>query len=409
MPGDLRRRWLVMAGLFLLSFITIVDRVAISAAKTAMAAELRIPDTSFGLVFGAFALGYAVFMVPAGWLADRLGPRIFLSLIVAIWSLFTSLTAAASSIVVLVAVRFLFGMAESGAYPTAALAIRNCFPVRERGLALGLLNTGSRLGAALGLFIVSLGVEAFGWRASFLALGALGFLWTVVWYTRFQEGTKESAQPSRVSGAQQKHTSWASLLNRNSVLILAQYFAQNFTFFICFSWLLPYLHSHYGLPVSKAGAYASIPLYCGAAATWMSGLLVDRLYARSHRAWSRRLPAILGYGLASGGVLIAAAMPTPGAFIACFAVATFGIDLTLSPSWTACADVGKESTGTLSAIMNAVGSAGAFASSVSFPWLLKLTGSATVYFSAAACLNVGAIVCWLLIRPPEPPEKREPV
>ena len=68
-----------MAALFALSFVTIVDRVSISAAKNDMAAELGIADMTFGAVFGAFALGYAIFMVPSGWLADRWGARRFLA------------------------------------------------------------------------------------------------------------------------------------------------------------------------------------------------------------------------------------------------------------------------------------------------------------------------------------------
>ncbi|MGO8786045.1 MAG: MFS transporter [Terriglobia bacterium] len=82
-------RWRVVAALFLLSFITIVDRVCISAAKGGMAEELHIPDLTFGMVFGAFALGYALFMLPAGWMADHWGTRRSLALIVALWSVFT--------------------------------------------------------------------------------------------------------------------------------------------------------------------------------------------------------------------------------------------------------------------------------------------------------------------------------
>src|SRR5947209_416867 len=118
-----RLRWAVLCVLFGLSFVTIVDRVCISAAKPDIAADLRIPDQTFGMVFGAFAMGYSIFMVPAGWAADRLGPRRFLALIVAAWSVFTIWTGAASTIPLLIAVRFCFGATEAGAYPTAAKAI----------------------------------------------------------------------------------------------------------------------------------------------------------------------------------------------------------------------------------------------------------------------------------------------
>jgi len=143
------RRGYVVACLCSLSFLTIVDRVCISAAKTPMSAELRFTDTAFGWVFGAFAVGYTLMMVPSGWLADRFGPRKTLASIVLLWSVLTAATGLVRGAAILLLVRFLFGLAEAGAFPGAARAISNWLPAQERGLALGLLNTGSRLGAAL--------------------------------------------------------------------------------------------------------------------------------------------------------------------------------------------------------------------------------------------------------------------
>jgi MFS family permease len=82
-------RYLIVASLFVLSLITYIDRAAISSAKTPMAAELGLSDQAMGAVFGAFALGYALAQVPSGWFADRFGPRLALSTVVTIWSLFT--------------------------------------------------------------------------------------------------------------------------------------------------------------------------------------------------------------------------------------------------------------------------------------------------------------------------------
>ncbi len=283
-------RWRVLAGLFLLSFITIVDRVCISAAKADMAAELRIPDLAFGMVFGAFALGYALFMIPAGWTADRWGTRRFLALIVALWSVFTLQTGLAGTVLVLVGVRFFFGAAESGAYPTAARAIYGWLPGAERGLALGLLNTGSRLGAAVGLPLVSIMIASFGWRRCFMALGAAGIAWATWWFWWYRE---DPASKTGVSAEELEwirsgsagpavavKSDWRALVSRDSAFLLAQYFACNFTFFLCFSWLLPYLRTRFGLDLRTASAYASIPLYCGALATWTGGLSVDAIYRR---------------------------------------------------------------------------------------------------------------------------------
>jgi ACS family glucarate transporter-like MFS transporter len=150
-------------------------------------------------------------------------------------------------------------------------------------------------------------------------------------------------------------------------LILFQYFASQVTFFLCFTWLLPYMKSRYGLANADAGMYASIPLYVAAAANWMSGNVVDSIYGAGHRSLSRKLPAMCGFGLASVTLLAAASMASPNGFILFFSLATFGVDLTLSPSWTACADIGGPHTGTLSGAMNMMGSVGGLVSSVAFP------------------------------------------
>lgn len=113
-PIDSRMRWWVLLALCGLSFLTIVDRVCISAAKNDIASDLTVSDQTFGFVFGAFALGYALFMVPSGWAADRLGPRKFLAIIVAAWSIFTIATGLALAVPMLIAIRFLFGGAEAG-------------------------------------------------------------------------------------------------------------------------------------------------------------------------------------------------------------------------------------------------------------------------------------------------------
>jgi ACS family glucarate transporter-like MFS transporter len=105
-----------------------------------------------------------------------------------------------------------------------------------------------------------------------------------------------------------------------------------------------------------------------------------------------------GFALAAVSLLAAARCTTVIAFILCFSLTTFGVDFTLSPSWSASSDLGGRRTGTLSAVMNMFGSVGAFASSIAFPWLLEQTHSVFAYFAVAAALNVVAVVLWSRVR-----------
>ena len=404
------RRGYVVACLCSLSFLTIVDRVSISAAKSPMSGDLGITDNVFGWVFGAFTVGYTLMMVPSGWLADRYGPRKTLALIVLLWSVLTAATGWVKGTAILLLVRFLFGLAEAGAFPGAARAISNWLPAQERGLALGLLNTGSRLGAAFGLSAMSFCILSFGWRFSFMLLGVAGILWSALWFWWFRDrptsvdyrSVTDHAETGTIVRQEAADASLAgealagqSLLRSPSVyFILFQYFASQFTFFICFSWLMPYLESHYGLTGTKAGLYAAIPLFCGAVANWISGTTVDAIYRKGQWKRSRRLPAMCGFGLACVAVLAAAFVPSACGFVLFFALATFGVDLTLSPSWTVCADIGGRHVGALSGAMNMMGSLSSFGSAILFPVLFGVTGNIRSYFYLAAFLDLVAMGCW---------------
>ena len=269
---------------------------------------------------------------------------------------------------------------------------------------------GSRLGAAFGLAITPLCVVRLGWRESFVWLGIIGAIWSAIWFWWFRDGPESKlieheskvvlAGEEKTRDAANKTILWrAFLLSRNFYLILYQYFASQFTFFICLSWLLPFLKTRYAITTGEAGAYSSIPLYCGALAMWVGGTAVDSIYKAGKWKLSRALPAMLGFGLSAVTLMTAPFMRTPGGFIACFALTTIGVDLTVSSSWTVCCDVGGKYSGTLSAAMNTLGAMGSLASSLLFPLLIGWTGNIKVYFYVAALLNMVALGCWRYIEP----------
>ena len=289
----------------------------------------------------------------------------------------------------LISIRFLFGAAEAGAFPASARAIRSWLPAKETGIAQGILFSGSRLGAAFGLTVTSWITASFGWRWCFLALGALGIVWAVGWLLWFRNAPDEPVTVFEKNRSGDLFY-WAPLM--------FQYFASNFTFFLCFSWLLPYLREHYRLSGSEAGLYAAVPLYFGTAANWTSGAIVDGLYRRGWDRLSRVLPAVAGFFLGAAALVAAAHAATVGGAVAGFAIATFGVDLTLSPSWTLCIDLAGDRAGTLSGAMNMFGNMGSFASSVAFPALFRWTGRADAYFYCAAVINVCAALAWIHMR-----------
>jgi ACS family glucarate transporter-like MFS transporter len=412
-------RALLVLGTFSLSVLLYVDRVCISAATGPMKEDLGLLDTEMGWAFSAFALGYALLQTPSGVWADRFGARRLLTAVVVFWSLFTGLTAAAWDMLSLVIVRFLFGAGEAGAFPGIARAAYSWIPMRERGLVQGINFSGSRIGAAFALPLVSLAIVGMGWQATFVVLMVVGFVWAVFWYGWFRDDPTAHAtigedernyilaerqtaeEPSKPAA---RLTLDDLALSPNAWLIFAQYFCSNFTFYFCLSWFFPFIQKKYSLTPFEAGVYASVPFLCGAMGNWLAGWLVDRLFRRGRWTASRRVPAAAGFALAAVGVVGCAYARTPLDSVAWFSLAIFGADMTLAPSWSVCIDIGRRNAGMVSGTMNMAGNLGSFVTSLAFPYLAKWTGSDMTYFYMAAALNVVAVFLWLSIDPKRPLE-----
>jgi MFS transporter, ACS family, glucarate transporter len=419
-PVGARTLWPVryrLIGLtFALSMLLYVDRVAISTARAPITAELGLSDTQFGWVLSAFALGYALFQTPGGLIADRYGARLALASVVSLWSVFTALTGLARGYVQMLLYRFLFGAGEAGAYPTCARAFYNWLPVDERGLAQGINFSGARIGAAFALPAIAWLVSVSGWRTAFFLLGAVGFLYAALWWWWFRDLPEDHASVSAAEraliverraavskAAAAEPLSVAALAGSANVWIaMAQYFASNFTFFFCLTWLFPYLQRTYGLQATQAGLLSSAPLIGGALGNWVGGTVVDLLYRQGRWRLSRQLPAVIGFLLAAGGLLGSLVADQMYAKVLLLAIAVFGADMTLPPSWAFCIDIGRNHAGTVSGTMNMAGNVGSFVTSLAFPYLLIWTGSPSPFFVIGATLNAVAALLWMRARPERP-------
>lgn len=411
------QRYLLVGGTFLLSVLLYVDRACISAAKDDIATDLSLSEAHMAWVFGAFTLGYALFQTPGGWLADRFGPRRLLTSIVALWSVFTGLTALVNGFLTLMLTRLLFGAGEAGAFPGLARVCFSWFPMQERGIVQGINFSGSRLGAALALPGVAALIDQVGWRMSFATLMIAGLAFAIFWWIWFRDeptekpgiseeeleyilANRQQVAPRAADGPQLTLGSMGSSVNM--WLVCLQYFSSNFTFFFCLTHWFPHLKSEYNLESLEAGLYASAPLVAGALGNWFSGTLIDWLYRQGQWVTSRRAPAMIGFGLATFGVLMSMQQNSVGPAVAWFCLAVFGADMTLAPSWAFCIDIGKRHAGVVSGTMNMAGNIGAFVTSLAYYYLNTWSGTQTTFFVVAAALNAIAIGCWIVLDPKQP-------
>src|SRR5262245_57278971 len=184
-------RWGVLIFLCTLALLLYIDRICIGQAETSIRSELGFDKKQMGWVFSAFMLAYCLFEVPTGHWGDRFGSRGVIARIVVWWSIFTALTGAAFGFYSLVAIRFLFGAGEAGAFPNAARVVTRWFPVGERGFSRGAITTTSMLGGAIAPPLAAGLMQHVGWRATFAIFGTLGLVWAAAFYWWFRDDPLE--------------------------------------------------------------------------------------------------------------------------------------------------------------------------------------------------------------------------
>ena len=392
----------------------LIDRAVISAAKDSIIADLGLTLNQWGWIMAIFTLGYSLLQTPTGYFTDSKGPRFVLTFIVIFWSCLTTLTGFMKTFWSMLIVRFLFGAGEAGTFPALSKVVFKWYPLKERGLVQGINFSGGRIGAAFALPFVAYLIDLIGWRYSFVFFGVTGILLAVAWYLFFRDSPEEfkyigDEEKKYILETRQEPSKTKTKLpfgvimkSKSMWLAMGQYVASNFTFYFTISWMYPYLKERFALGGVEAGLYSSIPLLCGAAGNWFSGWLVDRMYSPDNMTRSRRIPAIIGFVLAAIGILLMMVSDTPQIAIIFLSIAIFGADMTLSPSWSFCIDIGKEHAGAVSGTMNMAGNLGAFVTIIAFPYLLNWTGSHTVFFYVCAALSVFAIIAWSFMRSDKP-------
>jgi ACS family glucarate transporter-like MFS transporter len=199
-----RVRYGVLGFACALSMITYLDRVCFATVAPYIEKEFSLNKQQLGWLFTAFALAYAMFEVPSGWMGDVFGPRRTLIRIVLWWSVFTALTGVIFptpslpwlAFAAMFLVRFLFGMGEAGAYPNIARSLHNWFPFEERGFAQGTVWMAGRLAGGLSSFAVLAlmihtiapdGTPVILWRHAFWIFGSLGAVWCAVFWWWFRD------------------------------------------------------------------------------------------------------------------------------------------------------------------------------------------------------------------------------
>jgi ACS family hexuronate transporter-like MFS transporter len=182
-------RWTVCAMLFVATSINYMDRQVIAILKPTLEHSIGMTEISYGYIVDAFQIAYAIGLLAAGRLIDKLGTRIGYMLVMATWSLSAMGHALANSVLEFGFARFFLGLGESGNFPAAIKTVAEWFPQNERSLATGIFNSGANVGAILAPAIVPWVTLRYGWHAAFLTTGIFSVLWILWWFRYYRRPT----------------------------------------------------------------------------------------------------------------------------------------------------------------------------------------------------------------------------
>jgi MFS family permease len=381
-------------------------------------------------VFAAFVAGYVLFEVPGGWLGDRWGARAVIFRIVLCWSLFTAATGGVKGItalfvakpgpehwlMVMVAVRFLFGVGEAGAYPNIARALGRWFPLRERATAQSFIWLSSRLGGAFAPAILgSLMVLGGDWQRAFWILGLVGIIWAIgfaAWFRdRPEDAPQVNAAERELIRAGETTTGsiyddapppvfrWTSLFSSNALALCLVSFCVSFCFYFYITFLPKYLKDQFQVDYAQSQFLSGLPLLCGGFACLAGGWLSDYAIRKTgSQRWGRRLVPIVGWTVAGLCAFAVSQLQSPVAVMALIVLAFAFQDLGVPAMWSLPTDIGGRFAGTLGGWMNTAGAIGGMLSplvaakmSIAYGWNAAFVVFGCVYLlGALAWLQVDA-------------------
>ena len=360
-----RYRWVVCMLLFFATTINYLDRQVLSLLQPYLAEKFNWSNTDYANITAVFQVMYAVSMLFAGRIIDRLGTKTGYAVAIIVWSLaaivhiyaipmgqalvsilgIVGITGFSVSVLGFMAARALLGIGEAGNFPAAIKAAAEYFPKQERSFATGIFNSGTTIGAILAPLTVPLIRMAWGWEAAFVVMGLLGFVWLFFWkvlYDKPEEQKRMSLKElsyiksgeEEISAQQnQEHVSWWKLLGYKQTWAFAigKLLTDGVWWFFLF-WLPAYLKAQYGI-VDKAVMLPLFVLYSMTMVGSIGGGWFPMYFInKGHKVYDARMKAM--FIIALFPLVILAAQPL-GSISFWMPVLLIGIGTSAHQAWSA--------------------------------------------------------------------------
>lgn len=404
-----RVRWTICAMLFVATSINYMDRQVIGLLKPTLEKSIGLTELNFGYIIAAFQAAYAIGLLLAGRLVDRLGSRIGYTLIMGTWSLAAMAHALARTALGFGIARFFLGLGEAGNFPAAIKTVADWFPQKERSLATGIFNSGANLGAILAPLLIPWVTLHFGWRAAFLSTGAFSMTWIIWWYLQYRRPTEHPT----LSGEELEHIMqmadeqsaapipWSRLLRYRQTwaFVSAKFLTDPIWWFYLF-WLPGFFDSRFHLGLSHLGL-PLVVVYNMSAVGSIGGGYLPMVFARMGLKMSNaRMATMLLCALLAVPILAAGTTHSEWLAIGLLSIAAGAHQGWSANLFTTASDMfPSNAVGSVVGIGGMAGSLGGVLLSIGAGRILQMTHSYRSLFVLAGSVYLVAVLMLRLLAP----------
>ena len=394
------RQWSIVGVLMLAAILNSADRSSLAIAAPALSRELMLSPVQMGFLLSAFFWTYAIGQVVAGWFTDRFPVLWVFTIGFVVWSGATFCTGLVQGMTALLVLRLLLGGGESVAFPCYSKIFATEFPPAKQGLPNAILNSGTKIGAALGVLVGGVLIALYSWRMMFFVLGGSGVVFLILWFM-LAPRTDRKPRGQAVSTATKPSPSYLDILrNRDAWGTFVGAACYNYAYFFGLTWLPSYLVQQKHLSLEKMGIIGAIPFWAAAVSAIIGGWTSDALIKKGHSTTKVRKAFV-----ASGLVFSVVAFPSAivedlTASLVLLTVAYTALGLTVSNLWAISQTLaGPTAAGKWSGAQNCLGAIAGIVAPIVSGLVVQQTGNFSLAFLIMAILAlVGAASYVFLVR-----------
>lgn len=411
-------RWTICGLVFFATTINYIDRNVISFLKSTFHDQLGWTDGDYANIEIVFKVFYALGMMSAGRVVDKLGTKIGYSIYIFFWSLAGVATSLVNSVVGFGIVRGALGIAEAGNFPAAIKTIAEWFPKKERALATGIFNSGANIGAIITPICVPLIVVNWGWHWAFILTGLLGFIWLIFWWTLYEiprkNGKVSAAEIAFIESdkdvvqdiVNQPKYSWGQLLSfkQTWAFVIGKFLTDPIWWFYLF-WLPDYFESVFHIKLTAASWPVAAVYIISTVGSIGGGWLPLWFIKRGWPVFKARKTSMLLYAFCVLPILAALVL---GQINMWYAVGVIGLAAAAHQAWSAnifttVSDMfPKSATGSVTGLGGMAGGVGGIALSLfvqkqMFVYYRSINQIETAYYIMFAICGAAYLLGWLIM------------